>query len=557
MRDEGCLWVQMNRLWSTIALLACAATPAARAADSGDEVIVVYNARLPQSKELATYYAERRKVPMNQIFGFDLSTNDNMTRVEFRDSLQRPLAAQLEKAKLWHIASEIVPATTNHPGRVDWKVAQSSIRYAVLMYGVPLRILADPHLKEEIPETVKPELRRNEAAVDSELALLPLVEQKLPLFGPLRNPLYGATNLALFHPTNGVLMVTRLDGPTAAIARGLVDKALQAEKDGLWGRAYFDLRKTTEPSYKIGDDMIRNASEICRRLGFETVVDDNPGTFPDGFPMSHIAFYAGWYTEDVSGPFASPVVEFMPGAFAYHLHSYSANSLHTTNRHWAGPLLAKGVTATMGTIDEPYLSGTPDISVFTARFLLNGYTFGEAAYASQTVLSWQTTVVGDPLYQPFSRSLDQMAQALEQRKNKLVEWCYLRLLNLNQASGRPLAQSAALLERLPATTNSAVLTEKLSDLYAAQGKPASAIHACEQALKLDASPQQRLRLRLTLGERLAASGHDLEAYEDYQKLLAENPDYPDKPAIYRKLLPLAQKLNKTADAERYEAELKR
>ena len=281
------------------------------------------------------------------------------------------------------------------------------------MYGVPLRILADPHLKEEIPETVKPELRRNEAAVDSELALLPLVEQKLPLFGPLRNPLYGATNLALFHPTNGVLMVTRLDGPTAAIARGLVDKALQAEKDGLWGRAYFDLRKTTEPSYKIGDDMIRNASEICRRLGFETVVDDNPGTFPDGFPMSHIAFYAGWYTEDVSGPFASPVVEFMPGAFAYHLHSYSANSLHTTNRHWAGPLLAKGVTATMGTIDEPYLSGTPDISVFTARFLLNGYTFGEAAYASQTVLSWQTTVVGDPLYQPFNRNLDQMAQALE------------------------------------------------------------------------------------------------------------------------------------------------
>ena len=97
----------------------------------------------------------------------------------------------------------------------------------------------------------------------------------------------------------------------------------------------------------------------------------------------------------------------------------------------------------------------------------------------------------------------------------------------------------------------------LALIYAAQGKPASAIHACEQALKLEASPQQRLRLRLTLGERLAASGHDPEAYEDYQKLLAENPDYPDKPAIYRKLLPLAQKLNKTADAERYEAELKK
>ena len=75
-------------------------------------------------------------------------------------------------------------------------------------------------------------------------------------------------------------MVTRLDGPTAAIARGLVDKALQAEADGLWGRAYFDLRNITEPGYKLGDDWIRGASEVCRHLGFETVVDDNPAHLP-------------------------------------------------------------------------------------------------------------------------------------------------------------------------------------------------------------------------------------------------------------------------------------
>jgi hypothetical protein len=31
----------------------------------------------------------------------------------------------------------------------------------------------------------------------------------------------------------------------------------------------------------------------------------------------------------------------------------------------------------------------------------NGYTFGEAAWAAQPVLSWQTTVIGDPLYRPF------------------------------------------------------------------------------------------------------------------------------------------------------------
>ncbi len=41
------------------------------------------------------------------------------------------------------------------------------------------------------------------------------------------------------NPTNGILLVARLDGPTADIARGLVDKALQAERDGLVGPRLF------------------------------------------------------------------------------------------------------------------------------------------------------------------------------------------------------------------------------------------------------------------------------------------------------------------------------
>jgi tetratricopeptide (TPR) repeat protein len=337
----------------------------------------------------------------------------------------------------------------------------------------------------------------------------------------------------------------------------LVDKALHAEKEGLWGRAYFDLRKITDPAYKLGDDMIRNASEICRRLGFETLVDEGADTFSSGFPMSHIAFYAGWYSEHVTGPFALPKVEFMPGAFAYHLHSYSANSLRTTNHHWVGPLLAKGVTITMGTIDEPYLSGTPDMSVFTARFLVDGFTFGEAAYACQTVLSWQTTVVGDPLYQPFRKNIDQLAREMKQQNSKLAEWYYLRLINLNQANGRQVGDLVSLVEQIPDTTNSAVLQEKLGDLYAAQGKPSSSVYAGRLALKLDPSLQQRVRLRLALGERMIGLEQNSDAFENYQLLLRECPEYPDKQAVYRKLLTLAQKLDKKSDAERYESELKR
>jgi tetratricopeptide (TPR) repeat protein len=64
-----------------------------------------------------------------------------------------------------------------------------------------------------------------------------------------------------------------------------------------------------------------------------------------------------------------------------------------------------------------------------------------------------------------------------------------------------------------------------------------------------------VRLRLTLAEKLLALDRQPEAFEDYQKLLHEFPDHPDKLALYGKLLALAQKLGKQADAENYQAEI--
>ncbi|HWQ90296.1 MAG TPA: TIGR03790 family protein [Clostridia bacterium] len=525
-------------------------------AGPGDQAIVVYNSRSPESKALAQYYAEKRQVPPEQIFGFDLPETEEISRATYRDDLQKPLAKALASKKLWRVASSIIPASTNGPSRVEWKVVESKIRYAVLCYGMPLKIAPDASLKEAGTENLRPEMRRNEAAVDSELSLLPLMEQRLPAAGPLRNPVYSVTNAAGLGPTNGVLLVARLDGPTPAIARRLVDDALQAERDGLWGRAYFDLRSLTDPGFKMGEDWISGAAEISRRLGLETVVDNNPGVFPAEFPVSHIALYMGWYTENVAGALARPKVEFVPGSIAYHLHSFSAASLRTSDRHWVGPLLARGATAAMGSVYEPYLAGTPDLGVFATRLIFSSFTFGEAAYACQAVLSWQTTVVGDPLYRPFGDP-ERLHDDLTKRDSKLVEWSYLRLLNLNLANGKPLADCVALLEQLDLTKRSAVLSEKLADLYAAQGKPASAVHILAQAVNLDPSYQQKVRLLLALAEKQLALNRESDAYATYQSFLQQVPDYPAKAAVYKQLLTLAQKLDKKADAEKYEAELNR
>jgi uncharacterized protein (TIGR03790 family) len=437
--------------------------------------------------------------------------------------------------------------TNGQPGVVERRIVASKIRYAVLCRGIPLGIAPLPASREPVKEIAHPDLLRDEAAVDSELAWLPLVKMNIPLAGPLRNWVYGATNTAMLNPTNGVLLVARLDGPTADIARGLVDKALQAERDGLWGRAYFDTRglSKTDANNFLGDEWILGAAQICQAMGFETTLDEKPETFPASFPMSQIAIYCGWYDENASGPFTLPKVEFMPGAFAYHLHSFSANTLRSTDKNWCGPLLAKGATCTMGCVYEPYLSCTPNVAAFLARWMANGFTFGEAAWAAQPVLSWQTTVVGDPLYRPFGKSLQLSHMELVRQHNPLVEWSHLRIVDLALARGAPIVQLVSYLEGIGATTNSAVLAEKLASLYAAQGKPSSAIDTYENALKLNPSPEQRIRIRLTLGEKLAAADRTADAIDNYKQLLKESPDYPGRSLVEEKLTALEQKLAET------------
>ena len=535
-------------------------------AQEGGQVVVVFNSRMPESRELADYYALCRDVPRSQVFGFDLPTSETISRAEFRDLLQRPLFKAIEKANLLAVKPEIKPAARDTTGDATFRVTGATVRYAVLCYGVPVRILKDPSLSEPSISKLPESLRRNEAAVDSELALLPSLLLKPAVTGPLANPLFGATNAAKLHPTNGILMVARLDGPSAVIARGLVDQARAAETNGLWGRAYFDLRGLTNSNYRQGERWLRSAAEISRLAGFETVVDEKPGTFPASFPMSHIAFYAGWYDGQVSGPFTRPQVEFMPGAIAYHLHSFSAHVLRSTNQYWAGPLLAKGATATMGCVEEPYLEGTPDLGVFWSRLVPLGFSFGEAAYAAQPSLSWQTTVVGDPLYRPFGRKdpraqLGMRFQELHARLlangSKSIEWSHLQVANLNLVMRFPVAEVIDYLEQDPATRSSSVLQEKLGDVFYSQGRLADAIAAYTDAVKLPMSPQQRIRVMLTLARTLALYAREEEALDRYGQLLKEFPDYPGALEVYQRMLPLARNLNRSADLELIRAGIER
>jgi tetratricopeptide (TPR) repeat protein len=270
-----------------------------------------------------------------------------------------------------------------------------------------------------------------------------------------------------------------------------------------------------------------------------------------------VAIYAGWYASDVSGPFRQPDIEFMPGAFAYHLHSFSAATLRSTNSHWAGPLLARGAAATLGSVYEPYLSGTSDVATLLRNWLLHGFSFGEAAWSAEFGFSWQTTVVGDPLYRPWGTSLEERRMELERRNDRRLEWPIAMQMDRQLSAGKPAAALVAELRNLPLTRSSAVLSEKLGEILLLQSKPAEANTAYAQALLASPSPKQRIRLLLARANLEAAAGADAAALECLKEVVAKCPDYGEQLEFQRRLLLLAIKVGDTELTQRCHAAIRR
>jgi hypothetical protein len=193
-----------------------------------------------------------------------------------------------------------------------------------------------------------------------------------------------------------LILTSRIDAPTLATCRRMIENAVETEKHGLWGRAYVDIAN----KFPEGDDWLASIIAQNTKAGIPTVTDRFNDTLPKNYPMSEAAIYYGWYDWNVSGPFLNPGFIFRPGAIAVHLHSFSAQQLTDPHKNWSAPLLVRGAAATVGNVYEPYLGLTHHLDILQDR-LLKGWTFAEAAWAAMPVASWQGVVLGDPLYRPF------------------------------------------------------------------------------------------------------------------------------------------------------------
>lgn len=523
--------------------------------NEGTRVVVLYNTRDRDSRDVAEFYAQQRGIPEDHLIGLTCSHTTTLTRSDYEKQVAEPLREQLEARGLAKFSAHVVPSSEGQPGSVRYRLANSRIRYLVPVFGMPYRIAHDTNLMNKALENAPAHMQNNGAALDNELILLP-ADGLYSLGGPANNPFLGATNAADLHPGAGVFLVSRLDGPTAELAKGLVSKALQAERDGLWGRAYFDLRGIKNGAYKLGDEWIEAASTIARNMGFDTYVDKKPATLPVEFPLSEVALYAGWYDAHVSGPFALPVVEFAPGAIAYHLHSYSGHNPRNVNKNWVGPLVSRGATVTMGCVDEPFLQLTPNVGVFFAR-LAAGFNVAEAFLAATPSLSWQNMAVGDPLYRPFLPNPLDRGREMNRTNSPLLPWALVQTINFQLNRGSSVDEAITALESLPQTTNSPVLAERLARLYQEKSRLPQAITFGQYALAAGGTPQQRVRLLLDLAEWQRTLDRTQDAFDTLEQFSQEFPGHPQLLAVRRDQLSYARRLDRDDDVTRLKAEIER
>jgi uncharacterized protein (TIGR03790 family) len=472
-------------------------------------VVILANSDAPGSLEIARHYAEARGVPPANVIALRMPVAETITWKEFVAEVWQPLEDELvRKGWIDAIAMNLV----DEVGRRKYAVSGQKIGVLVLCRGVPLRIANDPSLYKDVhPLTEHPELRTNQGAVDSELSLL--AQTDYPINATLPNPLFDNDTPSDF-ARQQVVKVSRLDGPTAADALHLVDLAMEVEHTGLLGRAYVDIAGPHES----GDRWLADAASSIRALGFDLSVSHGPGTLPATARIDAPALYLGWYAPDLNGPFALPGFRFPPGAIAVHIHSFSAHTLRSTTEGWSGPLIARGATATVGNVFEPYLEylHRPDLLM---NALIRGDDLVDAAYYALPVLSWQSIVIGDPLYRPFLVPLSAQTRDLSVLPPQLAGYAVIRQMNLLDAEGRKdeaINVGKSGMKAVPSLALALAVAQRLQ----ASGESEEATWVVRSAADAADTATSNWELICEGASFLAANKKSAEAIDLYRKLFA-------------------------------------
>ncbi len=505
----------------TLLLAALALAAVARGSGIADRVVIVANSDAPDSVAIARHYAQVRGVPAANVIALSMPLAETISWKEFVATVWQPLEDELvRRGWIDAIAMDLV----DEVGRRKYAISGHRIAALVVCRGVPLRIANDPALYREVkPLTDHEEFRTNQGAVDSELSLLSQTDY--PINASVPNPLFDNPR-----PSDAdlsrVVKVSRLDGPTAEDALGLVDRAVEAERSGLVGRAYVDIAGPHEN----GDRWLGNVAEQLGALGFDLSVGRGPKTVGEEARFDAPALYFGWYTPDLNGPFLLPGFRFPPGAVAVHIHSFSAHTLRSPTEGWCGPLVDRGVTATVGNVFEPYLEylHRPDLLL---EALARGDDLVDAAYYALPVLSWQSIVIGDPLYRPFAVPFASQGRGTSALPPGLAGYAVMRRMNLLDAEGKHAEAIKAGQDGLKEAPGLALALAVAARLQASGNREAAA-WMVKDAADAEALSPMEWELFTESAALLASQGRAGEAIGLYQKLFDVDGIPPAAKAVW-------------------------
>jgi uncharacterized protein (TIGR03790 family) len=384
----------MRRQLGILILLSLAGGPLYCQVPLNERVLVVYNSNDSESNAVAKHYMTQRKIPDANRCAIAPPSIDYLKQNEYESRVKGPVRKCVEA------------------------VGKQKVLYIVFSYHTPYGVQVDGRpfaldsFAADLWDEYSPLRPGNELPGHPYFAE---AQSQGNVYAPY-------VSLAAFREQAGapiIYSVWRLDAATAELAKGLVDKAIYAEANGLSGKACFDLQgwapEMIDSNAASGEWDLHQAAEFARKAGFDVVEDDKTaefGTAPAPLRCDGAALYAGWYSLN----HYNDAFTWKPGAIGLHLDSASAADPRG-GTNWAANAVKKGITITSGAAAEPYLEGLshPD-QVFL--YLFQGGNAGDALLRSTRWLKWMTLNIGDPLYRPFPKGAT--VKAPQQREGTLA-----------------------------------------------------------------------------------------------------------------------------------------
>ena len=360
-------------------------------ADS-DRVLVLYNPDAEGSEDVARAYVEARELPPGRTCPIASTDGHTLDGADYDAWLDEALACVA--------------------------LVGPQVHYLLPVYGVPYKVSGRI-------EDLSGDGRIVTVSLD---AMLALGEASRTATGVVENPIFqlGSSATQDWDPyvpfgelaqelDEPVYLVTRLDGSSAQATLDLIERSLEAQALAdaglLGGTVYVDARYGEQHpadeqvgSYNAGEWNMWGTRYLFEDLGWYPVVWDSDsaefGTEPALLECPDALYYTGWYSYNNY----NDAFTWAPGAIGGHLDSCSACDLRD-GPAWSHGALERGITATFGAVNEPYVAGMPEYDQFFL-FLTQGASYGEAAYESTWLSLWMMTFVGDPLYRPYPNPLD-------------------------------------------------------------------------------------------------------------------------------------------------------